>query len=285
MALIKIPILDKLVHLIEAHVNIRDLIHDITLIKIIHIHNDPSKELIWQDSEDKLSLNPEKILKLLPPDQQKEFVRLFLDAQRENNVPLVDKEYQERVDDIAIKQNTSSEITILSYFKDKIPPDDFDALRSSLYLRDRFKEGAGWEEISRLKMGIIKVYSRRGRNISDLCSAGYFDTLIRKIYEDTISSGYSKEEFLLVYNIIIEEGILAVFVSEGMTEKQIEFEIEGKIRRNKEYGLHFLYVHGIGSENLRKIRNVTYNLKDQYRSSMKFYSKEVANILSVKISF
>ncbi len=285
MALIKIPILDKLTQLIKAHVDIHDLVHDLTLIKIIHVHNDPSKGFIWQDGEDKLVLNPEKILKSLPPAKQKEFVQLFLNAQRENSIPLLEDEYRERVDDIATKQSTESEINTLSYFKHIIPSDDFAALRASLYLRDRFKEGAGWDEISRLKTGIIKIHSRRGRNISDLCSAGYFETLIKKIYEETISGGYSKEDFLSVYNIIIEEGTIAVFVSEGMPEKQIEIEIEGKIKRNKEYGIHFLYVHGIGGENSRKIRNVLYNLKDKHRASMKISSREVAGILSVKITF
>ncbi len=61
-------------------------------------------------------------------------------------------------------------------------------------------------------------------------------------------------------------------------------EIEEKIRRNKRYGLHFLYIHGIGRANIDTIRMVIYDLKESY-PIMKRITEEYANIISVRLEF
>jgi len=166
----------------------------------------------------------------------------------------------------------------------KIPHADYTALRASLYLRKRFSEGADRDEIAKLKGEIIWKYSKRGRNISDLCSAGYFETLIKTIFEEKVLSGYTETEIFDTYNLIVEEGTLTVFVSIGMSPDQVRREIEEKIKRNKRYGLHLLYIHGIGRTNIETIRMVIYDLKERY-PTMKRITEEYANIISVKLEF
>ena len=190
----------------------------------------------------------------------------------------------ERIEDIESKENTPDEREILAFFKGKIPYDDYTALRASLYLRKRFQERAGKDEIAQLKGEITRKYSKRGRNISDLCSAGYFETLIKTIFEEKERSGYTEKEILDTYNLIVEEGTLTVFVSGGMSPEQVRREIEGKIKRNKQYGLHLLYIHGIGRTNIDTIRMVIYDLKENY-PAMKKITEESANIISVKLEF
>ena len=190
----------------------------------------------------------------------------------------------ERIEDIELKEKTPDEKEVLAFFVGKIPHADYTALRASLYLRKRFSEGADRDEIAKLKGEIIWKYSKRGRNISDLCSAGYFETLIKTIFEEKVLSGYTETEIFDTYNLIVEEGTLTVFVSIGMSPDQVRREIEEKIKRNKRYGLHLLYIHGIGRTNIETIRMVIYDLKERY-PTMKRITEEYANIISVKLEF
>jgi len=157
-------------------------------------------------------------------------------------------------------------------------------LRASLYLKKRFKEGAQKEEINKLKSDILKRYSKRGRNICDLCSAGYFDVLTKLHEEMQKDPNFVNEDFLGIYNLFVEEGTLTVFVSSGNSEYQVKQEIERKINRNRQYGIHFLYIHGIGRANIEKIRAAIYDIKSTY-STLKIQSSESQSIISVKLTF
>jgi len=222
-------------------------------------------------------------LKKLTTDEKELIKPLFPQAIADGAILLEDKSIK-RIEDIELKERTSDKREILAFFKGKIPHDDYIALRASLYLRMRFQEGADREEIAELKNDIIWRFSRRGRNISDLCSAGYFETLIRTIFEEMERSGYSEQEVLDTYNLIVEEGTLTVFVSTGMSPDQVSREIEEKIKRNRRYGLHILFIHGIGRTNIETIKGVIYDLKEKY-PFVKTVTNEAANIISVKLMF
>lgn len=215
---------------------------------------------------------------------EKELLKPLLPQAVAEGALLLEDKSIKRIEDIESKEKESAEQKTLSFFKGKIPHEDFTALRASLYLRKRFQEGADREEIAELKDDIIRRFSRRGRNISDLCSAGYFDALIRTIFEEMEHSGYSEEEVLDTYNLIVEEGTLTVFVSTGMSPDYVKNETEAKIKRNRRYGLHSLFIHGIGRTNIETIRTVIYDLKESY-PTMKIKTAEQANIIKVKLEF
>ncbi|MDD5187221.1 MAG: hypothetical protein PHF57_03330 [Methanoregula sp.] len=238
-------------------------------------------------SEKYFSLNGGQTLginlnKLTPPE--KDVLKTLIPQMIEDRAILLEDTSKERIEDIESKEKTPDEREILAFFKDKIPHGDYTALRASLYLRKRFLERASKDEIAKLKSEIIYKYGKRGRNISDLCSAMYFETLIKTIFEEKERSGYTEKEILETYDLIVEEGTLTVFVSSEMSSDQVRREIEGKIKRNKQYGLHILYIHGIGRTNIETIRMVIYDLKEKY-PSVKKITEEYANIISVKLEF
>ena len=266
-------ILEKLKHLVKIEGC------TFNFINIQVNSNNTSEKFTSLNGGQTLGINLNKLTQ-----SEKEIIRpLFPKAVADGALLLEDKS-KERIEDIEAKEKTKDEKEILAFFKGKIPHDDYTALRASLYLRKRFLEGADRDEIAQLKSDIIWRYSKRGRNISDLCSAGYFETLIKTIFEEKERSGYSEEEILDTYNLIVEEGTLTVFVSVGMSSDQVRKEIESKIKRNKQYGLHFLNIHGIGRTNIETIRGVIYDLKEKY-PSMKKFTEESANIISVKLVF
>ena len=266
-------ILDNLKHLVKIEGN------SFTFINIKINSDNTSEKFTSLNGGQTLGINLNKLT-----TSEKDIIRPLIPRAVADGALLLEDKSKDRIEDIESKEQTQDEREILGFFKGKIPPADYTALRASLYLKKRFADGAGKDEISELKRQIIWKYSRRGRNISDLCSAGYFETLIKTIFEEKERSGYSEEDIRTTYNLIVEEGTLTVFVSTGMSSDQVRREIEGKIRRNKRYGLHFLYIHGIGRSNIETIRMVIYDLKESY-PTMKRITEEYANIISVRLEF
>ena len=266
-------ILEKLKHLVKIEGCTFNFIN-------IQINsNNTSEKFTSLEGGQTLGINLNKLTQ-----SEKEIVKPLLPEAVAEGALLLEDKSKERIEDIESKERSQDEKEILAFFKGKIPHDDYTALRASLYLRKRFEEGADRDEIAQLKRDIILRYSRRGRNISDLCSAGYFETLIRTIFEEMKRSGYSEPEVLDTYNLIVEEGTLTVFVSSGMSPDQVRREIEEKIKRNRRYGLHFLYIHGIGRTNIETIKGVIYDIKEK-NAFVKTATKEAANIISVKMTF
>ena len=252
-----------------------------TLLNIqIHSNNATSEKMRVLDEGKSLEINLNNL-----SDHEKEEIKPLLSDMVNEGMILLGEESKERIEDIELKERSDDEQSVLSFFKDKIPHDDFTALRSAYYLKKRFEEGADRKEIAGLKSDIIKKYSRRGRNISDLCSSGYFEKLIKPLYiEISNDPDFSDDRFLEVYDLIVAEGILTIFVSEGMSSDQVIIETETRIRRNKQYGLNRVHLHGIGRENITTIRMAIVDLKEKYQN-IRWFISETANIISVKLLF
>lgn len=152
------------------------------------------------------------------------------------------------------KKDNKDDKRILEFFKDIIPSKDLEALEISLFLREGFKNGY---DIKEMKRDIRKKFGDRGNNISNLCTAGYFETFISKLHNETL-----KEEFNELYEQIVSNYILAVFVNEQMSVFQITEEIKKKINASLRYGFKFVDVHGIGTQNINKIMSCIENNKD-----------------------
>ena len=178
-------ILEKLKHLVK----IKGCTFNFINIQINS--NNTSEKFTSLDGGQTLGINLNKLTQ-----SEKEIVKPLLPEAVAEGALLLEDKSKERIEDIESKEGTRDEKEILTFFKGKIPHEDYTALRASLYLRKRFEEGADRDEIAQLKRDIILRYSRRGRNISDLCSAGYFETLIRTIFEEMERSGYSEPEVL-----------------------------------------------------------------------------------------
>jgi hypothetical protein len=269
--------LERLKEIIKFHFDIK--IHH--LININIITNPGTPPINYSADEGRLILNYGEI----SPEIRGDIGRLLPEAIENEDLLLIEDKSKERIEDIELKERSENERSLLSFFKGKIPHDDYTALRASLYLRQKFESGSDREIISRLKTDIISRYGRRGRNISDLCSAKYFENLIKPLYEEMKGySDFTEKQFLDIYELIVEEGTLTVFVSEGRSRESIKQEVGSKIRRNKQYGIHFLYIHGIGRTNIETIRMVIYDLKEEY-PFMKKNISEYSNIISVKLLF
>ena len=142
----------------------------------------------------------------------------------------------------------------------------------------------GGGNIKNLKLDIIKRFGDEGRNISSLCSAGYFEGYIRQVYEEmSTTSSFTNEDFKRYFRTIVRISPFAIFVSEDKDKDELSGEILHKISVHKNYGVKFLAIHGIGYKNIQKIRKVVYDLHQYFDSEPEY--EEKSGIVLVKINF
>ena len=154
---------------------------------------------------------------------------------------------------------------ILNFFQSIIPKEDLEALEASLYLRSKFKEK---KEVRGLKCDIRTRFGDRGNNITNLCTAGYFEKFLIPLYNS------SKEEFNKIYEVVVGVAAMAVFVHSQMGKEEISEEIKRKIIISKKYGLKFLHIHGIGETNKNTIKGFVEENKSLFVFNKDIFEKE-----------
>lgn len=221
-------------------------------------------------------------------DREKGSLEIYLEklrlGKREEVDRLIEEYYREK--EILLEKNSSKLLhklyrynrenkgnQTLNFFKLLIPKEDFEALEVSMYLRDVYSRG---EEIARLKQDITRRFGDRGNNISNLCTAGYFEEFLMPLYNS------SKERFEELYEFVISKSVVAVFVHSGMKQDQIPSEISNRLQISVRYGLKFIHIHGIGKHNISVIKR---SLEEQ-QNFFEFFQKEVYekdNIIIVEL--
>jgi len=247
--MVSLEILNKLTHLFKININIDKSTH-INL----NSKNAFTDKYYFSDKDNVLSIN----LNQLTPEEKTQISQI-LRKSVEDGIPLLEEKAKEITEDIFLKEHSSEEIPILEFFRDKISNDDYTALRASLYLRNRFREGAKRQEIDSLKTGIIQKYGKRGRNISDLCSAGYFEAFMN------ITKTMNIEGFSELYESIVGKGALTIFVSDMISPNQLIQEISKRINTNRKYGgAGVIQIHGIGRTNIETIKIAMDTIEDTF---------------------
>jgi len=171
----------------------------------------------------------------------------------------------------------------LDYFKGRIPYKDLPILRASLFLKSQYEAS---KSVDKLKTDIMTKYGDRGKNIANLCSAGYFQKIIKPLYQHMSSKpDFTQKEFEARYEIIVMQFPFAVFVSRAMSHNEIKKIIIQKIEINKKYGVKYLRIHGIGGENVKKIKEVIQDkeIESKYTALPEIDSGQ--EFITVKISF
>lgn len=265
---------DKLIDIIKLDLRGANLFSP----KIIII-NRPDKEDKFLISEDK---NKVSINYPLLDYKEKELLKEGLkEGFEEKEVDLLEEKSGERVRDITQKIKCRRTQTILEFYKDKIPLLHWKALEASLYLRDVFEQGGA---VGELKKDIIRKFGDDGRNIANLCSAGYFENYIKRIYEEmSFIPDFTIEKFQDHFKTIVTISPFAIFVSKEMNEEELSGEIWYRLETYKRYGIEFLAIHGIGKNNIQKIRRIIQGIED--KKNLNININQERNIIFVKIEF
>lgn len=257
------------------------IIHIHDLINITIVKNEQSKEkLKFLDGNKKIEINTANLNDKELQNVKKKLRKLF----DEEKTTFLEKEAKEKIDDIKIKLNLKTTKDVLNFYEDKIPKESLDALEASLYLREAFREG---KDITDLKKDIIHRFGLIGKNICNLCSSGYFEGFIKELYlEMSKQPKFSLNSFQHLFNEIVINSPFTVFVNQYRKKSDIKTKINSKLKKFQNYGINYLAVHGIGTENVKMIKETIDELKNErndIKTEMRLESR--SSIIQVKIMF
>ena len=176
---------------------------------------------------------------------------------------------------------------ILKELEGKIPPLDYEALKVSLVLRYLYVRK---KDINKLKLDILKKFGERGGNISNLCSAGYFEGFIVPMYKSLKSyfKDDAKDMFNEIYELIVGTQLLAVFVNRDMNAEKLNNLIRERYDQARKYGFdilsQYLYIHAIGRENVTTVEAWLTRIKIEKSLNAEIVS-QIPNFITVRISF
>jgi hypothetical protein len=194
--------------------------------------------------------------------KEKELVSDILKLGVEEGQIVIDEDSKKLLKEVKSIEEKGENKTVLEFFKGKIPATDHEILRAAYIIKQIYEMHS---PVNKLRNDLLYRYGKRGINISNLCTAGYFTTLIKPLYEEMAAlPDFSLEKFQERYNVLVEQYPFAVFVSSRDEYQTVKTEILNKIERNKKYGIKRLNIHGIGRSNVTKIQEVLHEIKDSY---------------------
>ena len=210
------------------------------------------------DGNRTLSLNLNKL-----DDGEKEQLKTITHEYLDSGKYLLEARTKSLLDDLYDYNKMSRNSSIVNFFRDIIPPADMEALEASLYLREKFNSNR--TIVPQLKQDIVANFGSRGGNIANLCTAGYFEHFLMNLFNSSL------EEFNRLYELIVSKSIIAVFVHFEMKKEEIKKDIRLKILLCKKYGIAFMHIHGIGKNNIEKIKEIL----DEEREFFSYYPKKI----------
>jgi hypothetical protein len=207
----------------------------------------------------------------VPPDKSREVKELIKKSVTEEGQILLQDKSKKLVDEITVFESSGHTLDLVEFFRGKVSASDLEILRASLFVKDVYDRGG---QVGDLKRSIIMRHGDRGRNIVNLCTAGYFSSIIKPLYLEMQSqSDFTIEKFLSTYNTIIMNYPFAIFVSNTTTLAELESEVEKKMAINKQYGINNLNLHGIGEDNIDKITAILEKFKEKFTHRPTFDSE------------
>lgn len=256
----------KLPPLIKTEVKQPVIINNLNII-----NDDHSQTIVYNPVDKTCVVNLDK----LKDDQKKDFLTSIIEGE---DILLLDKVKTE-FDDFRLQEKISETQEIIKFLSPKIPSEDLDIWRAALYLRSYFKKGMN-ATVTKLKLEIMQKYGDKGRNIANLCTAGYLEEWLVPHY-DKLKQSLGNEElvnnsFLKFYKLLVNELPFTVFVCHKMTQNDLRQEINDR----RTYGMDFVNIHAIGEENIAKIKIVVDEIvKENYSEDRK------GHILFVRVGF
>ncbi len=176
-------------------------------------------------------------------------IKRAFDQSLKNGIPIVESQSAALLDKLEVSYESVEQK--MNVYKDIVPSRDIAPLRASLYLREQHESH---NDVSLLKHDIICRYGIRGNNIANLCTAGYFEDIIKPLFDEmSKEDNFDKNAFNDAYDLIVDSCLLAIFVNSRKNFEDHKSRVLAKIKANKRYGINWLKIHGIGEGNVKTV--------------------------------
>lgn len=165
-----------------------------------------------------------------------------------------------------------------------LSPEDYGAVEDAVYIKYLGDNGR-YGEINERKKQIRNHYGERGNIISNLYSANYFHEIFLPLYDELAKEPNNMEEFKLIFDKLIRDFPLAIFINYHMKLEDVKSLIKNKIIKNQKYGIKKLNIHGINKKNCDNIKEAIKLLEEERSLTFTKSIEEISNIIMVKLEF
>ena len=169
------------------------------------------------------------------------------------------EENLEKIEEFSTSFTNTEEYTFIS---ENIPPEDKFLWLSALMLKEAGRKGDR-ERVQLIKEQMISQHGQKGRNIANICSAGYLKEYIIPWYKHYVEENHDKDSFLENYHNIVDLLLFVVFVSGFKSVEDLMMEIENKIQSLRSANIDHLFIHAIGESNKQKAEKVVERLQEE----------------------
>lgn len=233
---------------------------DIKFLSPTIIVDNSGQKIECNESSKEFKINVVK----LDSEEKSKFFEAIDSSIEEEGYALLEKHTRALLEDFRTKDKSPKNQEILNKLKELVPPDDIPIWRAALYLKNCFEEG---KNIDSLKGDIVCKFGERGRKIANLCSAGYLDKMF-EIYQQLVAElgpgELAKEKFKIIYSTYVDAFRFTIFVCHWDKSDELIVKIESRINENAQYGIKFINLHGIGKDNIQKIKKIIDSLEEKY---------------------
>lgn len=185
------------------------------------------------------------------PELKQELQTTIREALNNDGIPILEENVEKEVQLIRDTAQTDD----VSFFRGKITPIDMLALETAAYVANTYASDK--KKADRLRGEFTERYGERGNHMLNLYSAGYFQSYFKPLYEALSErDDFSSEEFQHTFDFILRTEPFTVFVGRLKSVDETVSLVLEKVERCTRYGIQELNVHGIGQENIEKIRSI-----------------------------
>lgn len=221
--------------------------------------------------------NPEE-LKIL-----QEIGKVVKPVIQSNQFELPAETSEKKLKEVETFASSSSKDEAYSFVSNNIPNEDKYIWLSALMLRQA-NYNHNWEKVRQIKEQMVLEHQQKGRNIANICNAGYLEEYIMPWYQHYVKDLNDNDSFLENYKSIVNNLLFIVFVGVGQEVKEIKTEIENKIQTLVNAHRDCLFIHAIGEANINKAEQIISEIKEEI-PEIKDINKTTTNLtLKAEIS-
>ena len=177
------------------------------------------------------------------------------------------------------KDKTNS--NLVDFIAKSLPAKDHALWEAGLLLRQHFTRGEN-ELVAEIKQDMMSTDPIRGKNIANLCNAGYLEDEIIPMHK-ALTDLERSEDFIKFYEALVTQTPTSVFVGMSHNERIIKEELFRKIKYATNYSAPYVKVHALGrhhvelaKEILKEVRKLDYVEDVFYADSLSHLDATIA---------
>lgn len=152
----------------------------------------------------------------------------------------------------APKDKNNSEL--VDFVTKSLPAKDHALWEAGLLLRQHFSRGEN-ELVSQIKQDMMSADPLRGKNIANLCNAGYLESEIIPMHK-TLTDLERSEDFIKFYEALVTQTPTSIFVGMSHNKRLLREELFRKIEYATNYSAPYVKVHALGRHHVELAKEI-----------------------------